>query len=71
MKRLVQRWEAVENHMVEGNDEPIPTPPEDDGGEGRQKEADDRRLNREKNIADMTELEIRRITKELDRWLKG
>ena len=46
----IKDWQDTDNYMVEGDDDPIPTPPEDDGGEQRQRDAD---LN----------AELRRITR--------
>ncbi len=37
----MSHWQDTQNHMVEVDDESIPTPPEDDGEEQRQREIDE------------------------------
>ena len=49
-------WQDTENSMVQGDDEPTPTPPEDDGGEGRQRDTDTAKEIADKLIGSFKEI---------------
>ncbi len=54
----MNHWQDTDNHMIELDDEPIPTPPEDDGGEGRQRDTDTAREIADKLIKRMKDGEF-------------